>query len=312
MLRRPLAFASLLSLVALAGCGARTLEDAYVAADAGADTKVDAAITIGDAAPTPAGQRLLFEVGYVNYAWGFTFSGAYVNADGEVWGYSYPPSVDAPGPSAPVPRAGMTEAELTGKYAANPKLLTTLSQQELAGAYALVDGAETGSLLAQSSCADAGDVRFVAFRWDATSKTYSPVMLGIIGDLAARNTAPEAAQLMAWLQKTTDFSSIDSCAPTTPFHCAGAGCATVACSKSWQTSSCDGKCVDPTRCDAVEDCARCGAGRTCVLDAAGGVHCAAASCPTGTADCACLGDQVCAGGKAWCKPAGVGFRCARP
>jgi hypothetical protein len=312
-LRALCSFAAALGLsLFAAGCGARTLEDYYVPSDAGADTLVDASISY-DAAPPPTGQKLLFELGYVNWAWGFTFSGAYVNAAGEVWSYSYPQSTTTPPVPTPQLKPGMTEAEITAKYAYGAKLVGTLSKADLATAWALVDGAEKGTLVRQSNCADAGEFTFVAWRWDAAANLYSPITLAIHGDLAARSTAPEATQLVAFLQKATGTDGFDSCAPRTPYVCAGTGCGVGAC-KAWETAACDGKCVNPTGCDAVNDCGKCGSGRSCVLDAAGGVHCSATNtCATGDTGCACLGDQVCAGGAAWCKDTtGGAMKCVRP
>ncbi len=286
------------------------------AIDGAPDTAIDGAIdTAFDAPAPPPAQKLLFEAGYQNYAWGFTYDGIYVNAAGEVWSYSHPQTATpAPAPTdVPWPHAGMTETEITTKYASNAKLLTTLSKDQVLAMYKLVSLAETGMLIRQNSCADAGSRLYVAWRYDATTSTYSPVQLGMTGDTTARNTVPAAAQLVSWLSSVGSLST-DFCAPPAAVACVGSGCKPATCPNTWQTAACDGTCVAPTQCESVAGCAACGSSTACLVDAAGAAHCSQApACSSGVLSCACGGDAICAGGAAWCRgTSAAGFRCERP
>jgi hypothetical protein len=318
-----LAFALAASSAALVGCGGKTQD--FAAADTGATAEtgddvdaspLDAAIdTNFDAPPPPTGQRLLFEAGYENYAWGFTYSGVYVNADGEVWSYELPQSTTpTPSPAPDVwPHADMTEAEITAKYASNPKLVTRLSKESVLAMYKLVSLAETGALVRQSSCADAGSRMYVAWRYDAATAKYSPVQLGMSGDTTARNTVPAAGQLVDWLASVGSLPN-DFCTPGPAIACAGSACKPTTCAHAWETPACDGTCVSPIRCETVSGCGVCGDGAACLIDAAGGAHCSQAQgCSSGASSCDCGGDSICAGGKAWCRgTSATGFRCERP
>lgn len=306
-----LGWLSALSLVAVMnGCGGKTIdvESSPSAPDAapGDDTGTSAA----DAAPPAAGQKLLFEAGYVNYAWGFTFSGIYVTAEGDVFRYEYP-ATGGPEPELPRLRAGMTEEEISRKYAYNRERIGKVDARELAAMYALVTQAEEGALLHTSNCADAGDRTYVAFRYDAASKTYAPVILGGDGDRAIESTAPAGKTLSEWLAKISGDRH-DSCAPMPRIACTG--CAVKACSKSWEVAACDGSCTSPMRCADVSSCAACGTFSTCILDASSRAHCSSLSaCHGAGVTCECGGDEICAGGKAWCRgSASTGFRCQRP
>lgn len=304
------------------GCGGRT-QDVVATQDGAVDTGDtgddmdalrDSAIdTAFDAPLPPVGQKLLFEAGYQNYAWGFTFSGVYVNAAGEVWSYEYPQSGPSTPPPLPSLHAGMTEAEITGKYASNPKLVATLSKDAVLAMYKLVSLAETGMMLRQSSCADAGERVFVAWRYDAASNTYSPVQLGASGDNTARNTVAAGGQLVDWLAQVGSLPN-DFCNPPALVACAGSACKPASCPNAWQTPACDGSCVDPTRCATVGRCDLCRSSTSCLVDADGGDHCSyVPGCSSGAVGCECGGDAICAGGKAWCRGASAtGFRCERP
>jgi hypothetical protein len=171
---------ALLLASALAACGGTVSSSAASVPDAGGGdssrTLVDGA-TAEAATPEAAApdvavpsqpapqQKYVFEAGFVNQAWGFTYSGVYVTSDGAVYSYSY----SGPDTSATIPvdpRPGMTEAEVSAKYASNPTFLTTVDTTSLQHAFALVDAAQSGMLLGTFSCADYGERTYVAWLFD--------------------------------------------------------------------------------------------------------------------------------------------------
>ncbi|MBI2394815.1 MAG: hypothetical protein HYV09_34920 [Deltaproteobacteria bacterium] len=293
------------------GCGGKTIDaESSIDGDAATSDTGGSAVDATPVLPPATGQKLLFEAGYVNYAWGFTYGGTYVTADGAVYRYSYR-ATSGTDPKYPPLRAGMSEEEITAKYASNREVIGKVDPKELSAMYALVTRAEEGALLQTSNCADAGDRTYVAFRYDAASKTYSPVILGGDGDRAIESTAPAGKTLSDWLAKLGGDPR-DSCAPMPRIACTG--CTVKACSKSWEVAACDGSCTSPMRCADVSSCAACGTVGTCVLDASARAHCSSlTTCRGAGITCECGGDELCAGGKAWCRgSATTGFRCQRP
>lgn len=290
----------LLLLSLAAGCGGRTADLTAEAADAAIDTPADVA-----PATIPAGQRIVFEADYVNWAWGYACNGVYLTADGAL--HSYDCSASKPVGSAPRRQPGMTEAELLATYGKDT-IIGNVPAAQLAEKFALVARAERGALTTESMCADAGVRMFRAFRFDPATKGYVPITLGADGDLAMRNTDPAGESLADWLASLAGTGH-DSCSPTKGVACAG--CASTGCEKSWLTRACDGSCVMPSQCESVSSCSVCGSGQACVFDGAGSAHCTSAPCSPAT--CECAGDSLCAGGKSWCKgSSSAGFRCEKP
>ncbi len=267
---------------------------------------VDTAVAIDTAIPSE--QKLLFEASYVNYAWGFTYSGIYVNAAGEVW--SYQSKDGAPrDPSLEVSvKASMTEAEITAKYASSAKLLTTVPKDVLLAKLASAREAERGALTESGNCADYGVITYVAWRYDPGSGQYAPTRLGADGDAASRNSSPSAEVVVEWLASLTGRER--TCKLET-INCTGSGCRLSECKPgSGQVSACDGTCVVAGRCDKVSSCSVCQKPyQVCVVDDVGDAHCTygASDMPV---TCATEGDRLCAGGASWCSgSADAGFLC---
>lgn len=294
---RRLLLASVLAL--LVGCGGRTSDLAAEATDAAVDATPD----VGPAV-IPAGQRVVFEADYQNWAWGYACGGVYVTADGTLHSFDCSGTATVDGPRR---RPGMTEADLLASYGKDT-VIGKVPVALLVEKFGLVSSAERGALTMESMCADAGTRTYRAFRFDPATKAYAPITLGADGDLAMRNTEPSGETLVDWLAALAGTGR-DSCSPTKGVACVG--CASTGCDKSWLTRACDGSCVMPSRCESVSSCAACGSGQACVLDGAGRAHCSSATCSPTT--CECAGDSLCAGGKSWCKgSAAGGFRCEQP
>lgn len=320
------------------GCGGTVdaSSDQTPFSDGGLTIPPDAAVSLdsSDSAPTadatkpeasgpptvpPEGQKILFEMSYVNYAWDPTVSGFYVTADGSVFKYDfYGSSPDAGEPFVSlVP--GMTEEQVTGKHGPAPTLVTKIDTTTLLQRFALVGAARTGTLLTQYLCADAGEARFVAYLFDPASLTYTPVMLGSSGDRATKNTAPEGGELMKWLSSLggggSDFCEyrLMSCEKEL---CDGTpACKTGEVPIGLPEEACFDDCASPPSCEHVADCSVCAAGGSdCVVDQLGLAHC---MYPVYGCDdhltCECAGDQICAGGKPFCQgDAESGLRCVAP
>ena len=317
-----------------ADAGGSDVRDAPGADEGGA--AVDGAQ--GDAVRPAPGQRILFEVAASDFAMAVISEGIYITSDGGVYKWvtgSVPRPVPTDGGTLPVlGRADqMTEAQVTAKYGASPELIATVPAAELLDMFALVGDARAGALLTQSNCADAGEDQFVAWLYDSSTSTYTPVLLGVDGDTAIRNVSPAANKLVTWLfslqmplgQRFCQWSQ-------SQYSCTGATCGAGApvCSGTQVpvvVGGCWGTCVSTIYCSEVSSCSDCRAGLACITDADGKHHCVSLACSnqacgapyscstdrTKEVTCDCAADQICAGGRAWCRGSfAEGFSCAAP
>jgi hypothetical protein len=151
-------------------------------------------------APAPDPGPVLFEVEYVNAAWGFSWHGFTVDTEGRVHSYDLGDLNQLPQHEDEVFTAG----ELEAKYAHNRRLETSVSAEEAAAKYARV-----GEVLAGSTsepvglCADAGTTRYSALIYAPATDTYHRVLLHQRGDVARANTSAAARELYLWLAQVT-------------------------------------------------------------------------------------------------------------
>lgn len=267
----------------------------------------DAAVPV-DAAVPGAGQKVLFDVSYVNYAWGAAINGYYVTREGDVYGYDY---VAEYGPDAPPPyldwSTAMTEAQVTQKYGTQSKLVGHIEAGELALRFGLVAEAQQGALLPQSMCADFGQITYAAYRYDDTTARYTPVLLGTDGDMALKNTAPDAETLIEFLRTAAGEQGERVCAfverPCFGELCPGtAPCEEGTVPMDPTGDGCMSYCGMVTWCASVPDCGTCAAaGDACVVDGAGVARCVGwvPGC-AGVPECGCGGAGLCAGGAPYC------------
>jgi hypothetical protein len=148
----------------------------------------------------PAPGEVLFEVEYVNFAWGRSWHGFVVESDGKVYSYDLADTGQWP----PAEEDHFPASELEAKYAHQRRLVTAVTPTEAASRYARVGEAAAGSLTPpQGVCADAGTLRYSALLYDASTGTYRRLLLHQAGDVARTNTSPAARELYRWLADVT-------------------------------------------------------------------------------------------------------------
>ncbi|MDQ1266607.1 MAG: hypothetical protein QG635_1759, partial [Bacteroidota bacterium] len=160
------------------------------------------------------GQYTLFEVEYINYAWGYTHEGFFIDSLGDVYTYQYyregnhiprdtwqPANFDTLAPQ-----------ELAEKYSHNPALFTTINKSVLTEKFSLVEAAAKGKMSERKMvCADIGSWYYVAYKFDKVRNHYYKVNLYQSGDLNWRNLSPEAKVLTEWLKSINQKYSQPGC-----------------------------------------------------------------------------------------------------
>ena len=132
--------------------------------------------------PDDARAPVLIEIEYVNYAWTPQFFGFFVDASGDVSSYN---REGAPWDHRDA--SAITEERLAEKFSLKRTLVTTRDTAELRTVATKVNQVNPGQLTEQKLvCADAGTLTYRAYKYNAGSRTYTPVLLRVEGDLAKR------------------------------------------------------------------------------------------------------------------------------
>jgi len=140
-------------------------------------------------------QKFLFEIMYLNYAWGFQLRGIYIDNQGHVYKYNHSHEVWRPSNTE-----FYTEKELLRKYESNKEFIETVNKQTLLEMYNLIKAADEGKLSkAVQKCNDAGTTAYIAYLFDSKASTYKPLLLYQTGDWAQKNLSESAKVLYEWL-----------------------------------------------------------------------------------------------------------------
>ncbi len=142
-------------------------------------------------------QKYLFEVSYINFAWGHVHRGIYIDRNGNVYSYHYDRDDEI---WQPEDYLQLTEADLTDKYSHNRTHIATVHPRTLRDMYDLVASAAQGELSERVHVmCDAGGTQYTAYLYDPAASRYMRVLLKLSGDYEQENLSGEARDLCQWL-----------------------------------------------------------------------------------------------------------------
>ncbi|HWV29901.1 MAG TPA: hypothetical protein VN038_09625 [Dyadobacter sp.] len=141
-------------------------------------------------------QEILFEVNYVNYAWGFQNTGFLIDKTGRVRTYDKPKdwkfAEDGP----------FTVAEMDERVSKTTVSKYTVPANELSQYVSKMRQVSDKEFTKPVNAgADMGASAYYVYRYDTGSKTYQAVLLQSVGDNNVYNKDSDAKQIADWLVK---------------------------------------------------------------------------------------------------------------
>jgi len=158
-------------------------------------------IPAGDSGQPPADVKLgqvLFDCYYVNFAWGYTLSGYFINQDGAIFRYDRGDNRWLP-ESIREDSFVISSTDLIAKFS-NQEYIGEIDPNLLKEKIALIPAVVGGKITEEQVAADAGWGGCVTYRYHPDLDAYSEIPLGAGGDFLIKNNAPEAEELLIWLQ----------------------------------------------------------------------------------------------------------------
>ncbi len=140
-------------------------------------------------------QTYLFEVEYVNHAWGLAWHGLVIDRAGNINAYDHSHEIWQPSDSA-----WYTESELSDKYEHGSRHVGHVDDATIAQQFGWIASVADQLSSPQYPCADAGGLVYRAFRYEAASGRYRPLLLRQEGDQTQENTSDAAEELAGWLR----------------------------------------------------------------------------------------------------------------
>lgn len=143
--------------------------------------------------------KVLFEVNYTNFAWGYAHRGMYIDNTGRIYTYEWPMN----GPNCKNDTgSAFTEAQLMEHFAPGSRFIGTVSSDTLAMMRSLMADASRGYFSDTTmTAADAGGTESRLYLYDASTKIYRPTALRLRGDYSFDNLSPSATLLADILEK---------------------------------------------------------------------------------------------------------------
>lgn len=139
---------------------------------------------------------ILFARYYVNWAEGLDFKGITVDSAGQVHLFDYGYNGRMP----ELDRNALTSDQLKTLYEPGKKLIAKVAPDKLQQMIALVPAVAVASISERvHEACDMGAYKSVAYLLDAQTKLYKEINLKTKGDWSSHNLAPEAAEIVEWL-----------------------------------------------------------------------------------------------------------------
>lgn len=147
------------------------------------------------------GQKLFFEVEYINNAWGYAHWGIQIGDSGDIYSYRYDPGVKYEEKWKPNQEGVYYLQELNLKFDHQKQFVRTLDEELLKQMKLLISGANKGALSKPfPKGADIGSWKFKAYTYDNAVKKYTEVILRVEGDWFAENKTWQASIIVLWLE----------------------------------------------------------------------------------------------------------------
>jgi hypothetical protein len=143
--------------------------------------------------------KYLFDCYAVNYAWGFSLSGYYVDDAGTVYRYQRDGARWLPTTAPEHGRPAYSAADLQAKYR-DARAVAHVDATTLQQKTAQIERAAAGAVTRSAKGADQGRQACVAYLVSTQTGNYLEIVLNAEGDVPERNAAREAQELLQWLR----------------------------------------------------------------------------------------------------------------
>jgi len=145
-------------------------------------------------------RTVLFEIQYINWAWGYQHSGSIIDAAGNVREFNLPSTWNFPDSEGYISEAGMEEnLEQLGEKSC------TVSKVEMEKYSDKLIHAQAGKLTTpEHQMCDFGSVSYSGYIYEPGNHRYRYVLIRQTGDFYVENKSSEASDIFEWLTRPCD------------------------------------------------------------------------------------------------------------
>lgn len=140
-------------------------------------------------------QRTIFQVEYINYAWGFQHSGIIIDSTGKVMTFNLPSNWHFPDNDGFISLAGMEE-----NISQSEEGSCTADKHDFAeNSIKLLDAGDGQLTEPKNEMNDFGVIVYSGFIFDADNLRYKRVIIRQFGDWSIENKSKDANEIYNWL-----------------------------------------------------------------------------------------------------------------
>jgi len=141
-------------------------------------------------------QKVLFQVEYLNYAWGYRHYGWLVDSDGNVCHFNQPKHWNFCDSTKSI-----SSDSLISNLSQTDSIYFKIGQDVLKSKSALIQSTALGEITKPEQLMfDAGITQYSCFTYNSEKKIYTKVLIKQIGDTQCENTSTSAVELYTWMQ----------------------------------------------------------------------------------------------------------------
>jgi hypothetical protein len=148
-------------------------------------------------------QAILFQVDYINYAWGYQHTGFIIDNTGNILTYKNPENWNFPDRDL-----NLSESQVLSNLASCTRTGKKISAGELKKNAAYIKNISSSKVTAMKNvAADAGSIEYLCFQFSEKSGSYKGTLIKMEGDFTCENLNFYSKKVAAWLKNI--FETID-------------------------------------------------------------------------------------------------------
>jgi len=145
-------------------------------------------------------QAILFQVDYVNYAWGYQHTGFIIDNAGNILTYKNPQNWNFPDKEL-----NLSESQVHSNLESCIKTGKKISSEELKKNASYIKNISSSKITAMKNiAADAGSIEYLCFQFSENSQTYKGTLIKMEGDFTCENLNFYSKKVTAWLKNIFD------------------------------------------------------------------------------------------------------------
>jgi len=145
-------------------------------------------------------QAILFQIEYINYAWGYQHNGFFIDSEGNVLTYKNPQKWNFPDKNL-----NLSESQVNDNISYCLNSGKKIPREELLKYVNFIKNISSSKVTAlKNVAADAGSLEYICYQFSENSGTYKGYLIKMEGDFTCENLNFYSKKVTTWLRNIND------------------------------------------------------------------------------------------------------------